>query len=243
MNLILEAFYFWKYISFLNGKDFGKQSTSLKFLVFWVVKVYSGISAIFAKINPVIMEKELQQRSGNKCELCASEENLGVFGLPNSPVSGADAAIYVCEVCKEQLENKEKVEPNHWRCLNDSMWSTVPAVQVVAWRMLNQLKAEGWPQDLLDMMYMDDDTKEWAKAGETKENENVLVHRDSNGVILETGDSVVLIKDLKVKGSSMVAKQGTAVRRISLDHENEKFIEGRVDGQQIVIITDFVKKI
>ncbi|HBC03779.1 MAG TPA: PhnA protein, partial [Aequorivita sp.] len=52
-----------------------------------------------------------------------------------------------------------------------------------------------------------------------------------------------LIKDLKVKGSSMVAKQGTAVRRISLDHENEKYIEGKVDGQQIVIITDFVKKI
>ncbi|HBR53987.1 MAG TPA: PhnA protein, partial [Flavobacteriaceae bacterium] len=51
------------------------------------------------------------------------------------------------------------------------------------------------------------------------------------------------IKDLKVKGSSMIAKQGTAVRRISLDHENETYIEGKVDGQQIVIITDYVKKI
>lgn len=189
------------------------------------------------------MEKELQQRSGNKCELCTSEENLSVFEVPNSPSSGVDAAIYICEVCKEQIQDEDKIEPNHWRCLNDSMWSTVPAVQVMAWRMLNQLKAEGWPQDLLDMMYLDEETKEWAKAGAGEEKENAIVHRDSNGVILEAGDSVVLIKDLKVKGSSMVAKQGTTVRRISLDHENEKYIEGRVDGQQIVIITDFVKKV
>jgi protein PhnA len=52
-----------------------------------------------------------------------------------------------------------------------------------------------------------------------------------------------LIKDLKVKGSSMVAKQGTAVRNIRLDHENADYIEGRVDGQTIVIITQYVKKI
>ena len=65
---------------------------------------------------------------------------------------------------------------------------------------------------------------------------------DANGAILQAGDSVVLIKDLKVKGSSLVAKQGTAVRRISLDHENAKFIEGKVGPTQIVIITDYVKK-
>ncbi len=189
------------------------------------------------------LEKELQKRSDNKCELCGSAENLGVFEVPNSPMNGADASVYICNTCKEQIEDPEKVEPNHWRCLNDSMWSTVPAVQVMAWRMLNRLKAEGWPQDLLDMMYLEDETKEWAKAGLAENTGKAVVHRDSNGVILEAGDSVVLIKDLKVKGSSMVAKQGTAVRRISLDHENEKYIEGKVDGQQIVIITDFVKKI
>lgn len=189
------------------------------------------------------LEKELQQRSDNKCEFCGSEENLSVFEVPNSPGEGAEGSILICNTCKEQIEDPEKVDPNHWRCLNDSMWSTIPAVQVMAWRMLNRLKAEGWPQDLLDMMYLEDETKEWAKAGVEEEKIDAIVHRDSNGVILETGDSVVLIKDLKVKGSSMVAKQGTAVRRISLDHENEKYIEGKVDGQQIVIITDFVKKV
>lgn len=189
------------------------------------------------------LEKELQQRSDNKCELCGSEETLSVFDVPNSPTDVAETSILVCNTCKEQIEDPEKVVPNHWRCLNDSMWSTVPAVQVMAWRMLNRLKAEGWPQDLLDMMYLDEETTAWAKAGLEENKATAIVHRDSNGVILEAGDSVVLIKDLKVKGSSMVAKQGTAVRRISLDHENEKYIEGKVDGQQIVIITDFVKKI
>ncbi|MDC8001211.1 PhnA domain-containing protein [Aequorivita todarodis] len=189
------------------------------------------------------LENELQQRSDNKCELCGSGENLSVYEVPNSPTDVADTSILICETCKEQIEDPEKVDPNHWRCLNDSMWSTVPAVQVMAWRMLNRLKAEGWPQDLLDMMYLENETKEWAKAGLTENTGKAIIHRDSNGNILEAGDSVVLIKDLKVKGSSMVAKQGTAVRRISLDHENEKYIEGKVDGQQIVIITDFVKKI
>jgi protein PhnA len=190
------------------------------------------------------LERTLSQRSDSKCELCASEENLHVYAVPASQKSGAEASILVCNTCLEQIEDADKRDPNHWRCLNDSMWSTIPAVQVMAWRMLQRLKTEGWPQDLLDMMYMEEEVKEWAKAaGDGVDKSNALVHRDSNGAILEAGDTVVLIKDLKVKGSSMVAKQGTAVRRISLDHENEKYIEGKVDGQHIVIITDFVKKI
>ena len=96
----------------------------------------------------------------------------------------------------------------------------------------------------MDMMYLEDETLEWAKAtGEGEEESEKIIHRDVNGNILENGDSVVLVKDLKVKGSSMVAKQGTAVRRISLDYENAEYIEGKVDGQQIVIITKYVKKL
>jgi len=191
------------------------------------------------------LEKDLEKRSENKCELCGMEENLSVYAIPSSPSSKNEdeTNILICQTCSEQIEDAEKRDPNHWRCLNESMWSTVPAVQVMAWRMLQRLKGEGWPQDLLDMMYMEDETREWAKAdGDGVDKSNQIIHRDSNGVILEAGDSVVLIKDLKVKGSSIVAKQGTAVRRISLDHENEKYIEGKVGGQQIVIITDFVKK-
>lgn len=192
----------------------------------------------------MLTEQQLLERSGSSCEMCNATENLKSYDLPNSPSDIAETNVLLCETCLSQIENPETIDPNHWRSLNDSMWSTVPAVQVMAWRMLNRLKAEGWPQDLLDMMYLDEETLAWAKAdGDGVASGDKIIHRDSNGVILEAGDSVVLIKDLKVKGSSMVAKQGTAVRRISLDHENEKYIEGKVDGQQIVIITDFVKKV
>ena len=190
------------------------------------------------------VERELQKRSGSNCELCASEAPLNMYLIPPKSERKPDTCIYICTTCETQIEEADAMKPNHWRCLNDSMWSAVPAVQVMAWRMLNRLKAEGWPQDLLDMMYLEDETLEWAKAtGEGEVDENAVVHRDSNGVILQAGDSVVLIKDLKVKGSSMVAKQGTAVRRISLDHDNAEYIEGKIEGQQIVIITKYVKKV
>ncbi|NQV77502.1 MAG: PhnA domain-containing protein [Lutibacter sp.] len=187
---------------------------------------------------------KLQERSGNKCELCASEENLSIYKLPPMPVGTVDDSVLACATCIGQIENPDTVDTNHWRCLNDSMWNEVTVVQVVAWRMLTRLRAEGWPQDLLDMLYLDEENLKWAKATEEGlGEEQKVIHRDVNGVILEAGDSVVLIKDLKVKGSSLVAKQGTAVRRISLDRENKKYIEGKVGPTQIVIITDYVKKL
>jgi protein PhnA len=190
------------------------------------------------------IERELNKRSGGKCELCGATEDLNVYTVLPTRKGGIDESILACTTCIDQIENPEKVDLNHWRCLNDSMWNENIPVQVVSWRMLSRLRKEGWPQELLDMMYLDEDTLEWAQAtGEGEDDENKIVHRDSNGVVLNTGDSVVLIKDLKVKGSSMVAKQGTAVRNIRLDHENAEYIEGKVDGQQIVIITQYVKKI
>lgn len=191
------------------------------------------------------LQQDLENRSGNQCELCAATTNLSVFEVKPSDIGGGgvDGSVLACETCVTQIENPNEVDANHWRCLNDCMWSEFSPVKVVAWRMLHRLKKEGWPTDLLGMMYMTDEELSFAKAtnDHLSESEKVI-HRDVNGVILQAGDSVVLIKDLKVKGSSMVAKQGTAVRRISLDHDNEKYIEGKVGSTQIVIITDYVKK-
>ena len=189
-------------------------------------------------------EEQLRERANNTCELCGASEDLNVYKIPISP-EDMENEILICSTCETQIEDPEKVEANHWRCLNDSMWSQVPAVQVMSWRMLNQLKNEGWPQDLLDMMYMEDAVKDWAKAGihEKNREEKVMVHKDTNGAVLEAGDSVVLTQDLNVKGSSLTAKRGTAVRRISLDHENAEQIEGKIEGQHIVILTKYVKKI
>ena len=189
------------------------------------------------------LESELQARSSNACELCAATANLSIYEVKPVSTGGVDGSLMACNTCIGQIDNPESTDANHWRCLNDSMWSEHRAVKVLAWRMLSRLKNEGWPQDLLDMLYLEDDDLRFAKeTGEGLDESEKIIHRDANGVILQAGDSVVLIKDLKVKGSSLVAKQGTAVRRISLDRENAKYIEGKVGPTQIVIITDYVKK-
>lgn len=188
--------------------------------------------------------KALESRSSSSCELCSSTENLDVYTVEPIKSKDPNDHILVCAICKDQMVNPATMDTNHWRCLNDSMWSEIPAVQVVSWRMLQRLRNEGWPQELLDILYLEEETLDWAKAtGEGDEQEETVIHKDSNGVILENGDSVVLIKDLKVKGTSFVAKRGAAVRRISLVHDNHEHIEGKVAGQQIVILTKFVKKI
>lgn len=188
-------------------------------------------------------EEILKERSDATCELCSAKDDLQVYQIPDSPEETSETAILICHTCLEQIENPEKTDPNHWRCLNDSMWSSIPAVQVMAFRMLHRLKHEGWPNDLLDIMYMDDDLKDWAKAGIHSESSSAeIIHKDANGAILEAGDTVVLTKDLNVKGTSLTAKRGTAVRRISLVYDNAEQIEGKVEGQQIVILTKFVKK-
>jgi protein PhnA len=189
------------------------------------------------------IEKALHERSGSKCELCSATDGLGVYEIPSSSDGGADECVLICATCREQIEDPEKVDPNHWRCLNDSMWSQIPAVQVMAWRMLTRLRAEGWPQELLDMLYLDEQTLAWAQAaGEGSSAEEQVKHVDCHGAVLEAGDTVTLIKDLDVKGANFTAKRGTAVRGISLVADNPEHIEGRVNGQQIVILTKFVKK-
>ena len=83
----------------------------------------------------------------------------------------------------------------------------------------------------------------WAKATGDHENDSTVeLHRDSNGHVLQNGDSVVLIKSLDVKGSTLNAKMGTVVKNIRLVPDNTAQIEGRVEGQLIVILTQYVRK-
>jgi protein PhnA len=187
---------------------------------------------------------ELNERSGSKCELCGSTEKLSVFQVPPVSIGGLDESLLACETCINQIENPDKMDSNHWRCLNDSMWSEFDSVKVIVWRMLHRLKAEGWPQDLLAMMYLDDATLKWAGAlGDGKSEDEIIKHVDCNGALLEAGDTITITKDLDVKGGgNFTAKRGTAVRNISLVYDNAEQIEGKINGIQIVILTKFVKK-
>jgi len=184
----------------------------------------------------------LLARSGNACELCGSTENLSAYVVGPNSDDNSDRQIVACATCHSGLADPSSADVHHWRCLTDSMWSEHAAVQVTAYRMLSALNAEGWAQDALDMLYLDEELLAWAQAGMPSDDDEAVVHKDSNGAVLEAGDTVTLIKDLPVKGANFTAKRGTAVRGISLVHSNAEHIEGRVNGQRIVILTQYVKK-
>lgn len=184
----------------------------------------------------------LAQRSGNKCELCEATDGLKVYEVP--PATGnMEDAIYVCPKCLVQIEKKEEPDSAHWQCLTTSMWSEVVPVKIVTWRLLNRLRHESWAAESLDMMYMEEPQLVWAKAtGDHESDGSVDLHRDCYGAILQNGDNVVLTKSLDVKGSTLNAKLGTVVRNIRLVPDNTGQIEGRIEGQQIVILTKYLRK-
>ena len=189
------------------------------------------------------LEEVLQNRSENKCELCGSADDVKIYEVLPQDGRNADNCIMACEKCRSQIDKKAELEPNHWKALSETMWSEVPGVQVVAWRMLNRLRNESWAADNLDMLYLDDEKLQWAKATGDHENDgSVDLHKDSNGNILQTGDTVVLTKSLDVKGSTLNAKMGTVVKNIRLVENNTEQIEGKIEGQVIVILTKYVRR-
>jgi protein PhnA len=83
---------------------------------------------------------------------------------------------------------------------------------------------------------------EWAPGSDIADDEAPRDVRDANGNVLKDGDDVVLVKDLKVKGSSLTLKMGTKVRNIRVvdgDHD----VEGRVDGSAMMLKAIYLKKV
>ena len=189
------------------------------------------------------IDSELQTRSEGKCELCGASETLSPLPVGPEADGSAESWVLVCDTCRDQISEASELDANHLRCLNESAWSQVPAVQVVAWRLLNRMPEEAWARELLETIYLDDETLAWAKAGLAAGSDgDAVVHKDTHGAVLSAGDTVTLIKDLKVKGANFTAKRGTAVRNIALVPDNAGQIEGRVNDQRIVILTEYVKK-
>ena len=179
----------------------------------------------------------LLERS-DQCEVCSQKEDVFAFEVvsTNRPVS-LETCIVLCPVCLEHMSNPTEQSQYHWSCLYESIWSPVSAVQVLAWRILKPHESEGWAQDLLGQLYLDENLQVWA------ENDGQVPKTlDSNGVELTSGDSVYLIKDLDVKGASFVAKRGTTVRNIRVG-EDPEYVEGKVNGTSLMLKTIFIKKV
>ena len=113
------------------------------------------------------MGKDLARRAKSKCEI------TGAAGVPlwpyEVPPVGADPDIdrtlLISEECGEMLEHPERLAGRHWQCLAEAVWSEMPAVQVVAWRMLNELaKREDWAREALEEVILDPETEAWART-------------------------------------------------------------------------------
>ncbi len=173
----------------------------------------------------------LELRSGGVCELCKSDIGLSAFDIEPSDGS-TDTQVYLCSNCKDQIDSNN-LDEAHFNCLNDSMWSETLPVAVLSYRLLKKLGRA----DLYEMIYFDDEAKKWADSEATQ-----VEVKDSNGVLLKNGDSVVIIKDLEVKGAGFTAKRGTTVKNITIPNDVEGHIEGRVNGVKIYLKTEFLKK-
>jgi len=169
------------------------------------------------------------------CELCGNSEDVNVLELPISDGS-EDQSIYICANCKGQIQS-DALDETHFNCLNDAMWSETPAVKVMSYILWNKLGR----QDQIEMMYLEADELKLAQAAINAE-ANKVTFRDANGVELLAGDSIVILKDLDVKGAGFTAKRGTTVTRISLPHDMDDHVEGRVNGTKIYLKTEFIKK-
>lgn len=172
----------------------------------------------------------------SSCAVCGTEGPLRAVAI-----APRDTALDLCATCAAGMAGEIAPAP-HWSCLQSAIWSEVPEVQIAAWRLTQALRSETWAAELLETVWLEPDLLAEAEAHPLAGDATGESHRDSNGAVLVQGDTVVLIKDLPVKGAGFTAKRGTAVRGISLVPENTGQIEGRVNGQRIVILTQFVKK-
>lgn len=83
---------------------------------------------------------------------------------------------------------------------------------------------------------------EWSKEASTSEASTII--KDAHGTVLSDGDAVVVIKDLKLKGSSAVIKGGTKVKNIRLNYESDHNLDCKVDGIGAMgLKSEFVKKV
>lgn len=109
--------------------------------------------------------KDLARRAGSKCELCeASGIKLVAHEIQPVPAEPEfDNCVMICENCNEQATEPRRFKAGeHWRCLANTVWSEVPAVQVMAVRLLKrQADSQAWARETIDGLFLDEEIEEW----------------------------------------------------------------------------------
>lgn len=113
-----------------------------------------------------VLGRELARRSGSKCELCRSGGiKLNVFEIPPAPEEpDTDHCLFLCDTCSTGIMNPLKLE-DHWRCLNESIWSDISPVRILSIILLKKISvARSWAGDLLEDVYLDEEDEEWINS-------------------------------------------------------------------------------
>ena len=176
----------------------------------------------------------LTTRAGGRCELCGGEDGLEAFAVDTE-------SALICAICRPSVTSDDTLEGARWYCLQESIWSEVPAVQVLSYRLLHRMGGQPWATELLDQAYLEEEVLAWARRGLAASDEGAVKTVDCNGAVLSDGDSVTLIKDLAVKGANFTAKRGTLVKNIRVG-DDPTHIEGRVNKVSIMLKTSFLKR-
>lgn len=183
-----------------------------------------------------IISEKLQERCESLCELCVSQNAKVAYAVSPKNNDTIESEVALCDTCVAEINNK--TASLHWSCLAGSIWNQTPSVKALSYRILYNYRDEQWANEIMSSVELPEELINWALSiYETKE-----MHKDSNGDILANGDTVVLTQQLNVKGASFNAPKGTIVRKIRLVADNAEQIEGKINGQTIVILTKFVRR-
>lgn len=113
------------------------------------------------------MGKDLARRAKSRCEITgASGVPLRAYEVPPVPEDpDIDRTVLVSDECLAAIEDPEQLDGQEWHCLAEAVWSELPAVQVVAWRLLRELaKREDWARNVLEEVFLDPSVEEWAST-------------------------------------------------------------------------------
>ena len=186
------------------------------------------------------LQKVLEDRCNNECELCNENiTELQAYAIPPKNDDSPDHQIVVCSTCLDKIAANDFSDADYWRFTTGTIWSEVPAVQAMSYKILTKLKETDWAGETLESVFLEDNIIEWANAEDELAMEP---HKDCFGALLASGDNVVLTQNLNVKGTSFTAQNGTVVKNIRLVRDNPEQIEGKVNGSTIVILTKYVRK-
>ena len=108
--------------------------------------------------------KDLARRCKSHCELCDTHGmKLVIHEVPPVPKDADfEHCIFICERCQEQIEKPKTLDINYWHCLHTSIWSEVPAVQVMAVLMAKCISDKAdFAEELLDQVYLEEPINQW----------------------------------------------------------------------------------